>query len=272
MSGRTELAQTLRLEGDRTQFVMIGFRQPSQYKPRVLVVDDDPIFDGLVVDHLTEDDEYHVVSARSGEQALKILEQSSVDVLITDIKMPNKDGFELISHVRQEFPQISVIVVSGFGRPPWLDEAASTGSLQFLDKPVNFARLKKLLRKAAYDAVAVPGSPQSSQEKADVSMLRGQVAQFPVLDMIQICCIAERTGSVTLLRGARVGHIYLEDGEIVHAETDRQKGKDAFFEMCEWDDADFSFQNGVMAPSRTIRLNWESLVYLGIQRRTPKAA
>ena len=72
---------------------MLSLRPNDTYKPRVLVVDDDPLFDGLVVDHLNEADECRVLSARSGEQALKVLDQTSVDVLITDIKMPNKDGF-----------------------------------------------------------------------------------------------------------------------------------------------------------------------------------
>jgi len=251
---------------------MLGIRQKEEYKPRVLVVDDDPLFDGLVVDHLNEDDEYYVLSARSGEQALKVLEQTDVDVLVTDIKMPNKDGFELVTQIRNDHPNMSVIVISGYGRPKWLNRDDESGGIQFVEKPVNFTRLKKLLRKAVYDAVPVPANPTTPQEETDARMLAGQPAQFPILDMIQICCIAERTGCVTLRRNGSECHIHLDTGEIVHAESGATTGAEAFYELATWDDADFSFENTVEPPCKTIKKSWESLVYEGIQRRTLKAA
>ena len=250
---------------------MLNFRRQLDSKPRVLVVDDDPMFDGLVVDHLAEDNEYTVLSARSGEQALKILDQTDIDVLITDIKMPHTDGFELISRVRADLPNASVIVISGFGRPRWLDREDQAAGIQFLEKPVNFIRLKKLLRKAVYDAVPIPHDPQTSEEQMDARMLAGQAAQFPVLDMIQICCIAERTGCVTLRRDGRNGLIYLEQGEIVHAGVDALSGAEAFYELATWDDSDFTFENAIETPHKSISEAWESVVYEGIQRRALKA-
>lgn len=251
---------------------MLGLGQKNSYKPHVLVVDDDPLFDGLVVDHLTETGEYQVHSARSGEQALKILEQEDIEILITDIKMPNKDGFELVTEVRRDFPTMSVIVVSGFGKPKLFDREEDSAGILFLQKPINFARLKKALRKAVYDAVPVPDHPTTSGEKTDARMLAGQAAQFPILDMIQICCIAERTGNVKLRRGGLMSHIYLDQGEIVHAELGHLTGSEAFYELATWDDADFSFENAVRPPKKTILKAWESLVYEGIQRRALRAA
>lgn len=251
---------------------MLGLTRIKTQRPRVLVVDDDPLFDGLVVDHLSENNEYQVHSARSGEQALRILEQSDIDVLITDIKMPNKDGFELVTQVRRDHPTMSVIVVTAFGKPRLFDREDDTVGIVFLEKPVNFSRLKKALRKAVYDSVPVPESPASNEEKVDASMLAGQVAQFPVLDMIQICCIAERTGCITLQRGALTSRIYIESGEIVHAECGPLTGSEAFLELATWDDADFSFQNAVPPPKRSILKAWESLVYECIQRRSLKKA
>jgi CheY-like chemotaxis protein len=249
---------------------MLGFHHTEKQKPRILVVDDDPMFDGLVVDHLTEDGEYVVFSSRSGDQALKILEQTNVDVLITDIKMPNTDGFELVNHVRTEYPNLSVVVISGYGRPRWLDRGDDSDGIQFLEKPINFSRLKKVVRKAVYNAVPVPRDPHTTEERMDDSMLSGQAAQFPLLDMIQICCIAERTGCVTLRRGGSESRIFLDQGEIVHAEAGGLHGAEAFYELASWDDADFVFENTVPAPEKTIFKAWESLVYEGIQRRAAR--
>lgn len=245
---------------------MLGFLQNRKYKPRVLVVDDDPMFDGLVVDHLTEHGEYNVISARSGEQALKLLEQNDVDVLVTDIKMPNTDGFELVTRIRQDFPHMSVIVISGYGRPKWLERGEESGGIQFLEKPVNFNHLKKLLRKAVYEAVPVPREPSTPEEEVDARMHAGQAAQFPILDMIQICCIAERTGCVTLRRSNAEGQIYLDQGEIVHAECASGKGVEAFYELAKWSDADFSYENNVRPKTKSILKSWENLLYEGIRR------
>ena len=79
---------------------------------RVLVVDDDPRV--IHVSRLVlEDKGYEVRAASDGFEALVELRRSMPDVIISDLKMPNMSGFELLSVVRRRFPHIPVIAISG---------------------------------------------------------------------------------------------------------------------------------------------------------------
>jgi CheY-like chemotaxis protein len=83
-----------------------------KFKERILVVDDDP---GVleISKILLERAGYEVVPARDGFEALAIMRTVLPDVLISDLRMPNMSGFELLSVVRRRFPQVPVIAVSG---------------------------------------------------------------------------------------------------------------------------------------------------------------
>ena len=85
---------------------------PTGFAHRVLVVDDDPR--ALHVSRLVlEEKGYEVRTSTDGFEALVELRRSLPDVIISDLKMPNMSGFELLSIVRRRFPHIPVIAVSG---------------------------------------------------------------------------------------------------------------------------------------------------------------
>jgi|ERR1041385_8107223 CheY-like chemotaxis protein len=85
---------------------------PTGFSYRVLVVDDDPRV--LQVSRLIlEAKGYEVKTATDGFEALVELRRSLPDVIISDLKMPNMSGFELLSVVRRRFPHIPVIAISG---------------------------------------------------------------------------------------------------------------------------------------------------------------
>src|SRR2546430_2478635 len=79
---------------------------------------------------------YEVVSAPDGKEALKRFRAQAADLVITDLFMPNKYGFEMISELRKEFPKTSLIAMCG--RPPavqLLPLAQRLGAAEVLQKP-----------------------------------------------------------------------------------------------------------------------------------------
>lgn len=85
---------------------------PEGFPYRILVVDDEPIV--LQVSALVlRDHGYEVKTAADGFQALVELRRSPPDVIISDLRMPNMSGFELLSVIRHRFPHIPVIAISG---------------------------------------------------------------------------------------------------------------------------------------------------------------
>lgn len=87
----------------------------------LLVVDDEQAM-GQLANHILTSKGYHVITASDGEQALTVLREESVDLLLTDVIMPNMDGFQLAVQVKQLYPHIKIQMTSGF-----LDHRASGG-------------------------------------------------------------------------------------------------------------------------------------------------
>jgi CheY-like chemotaxis protein len=118
--------------------------------PRILVVDDNAEFGRILQAHLTAHG-HEVVAAKDGEQGLALIERESFDIVLTDILMPQRDGIEVLRQVKQRWPSLPVIAVSGGG---WikagdlLEMADRLGADRVLQKPV---RRDDLL--AAVDAV-----------------------------------------------------------------------------------------------------------------------
>ena len=104
----------------------------SKGPARVLVVDDETLVRMLAVDYL-ENAGFDVIEANDGAQALRLLSQDpGVQVLFTDVNMPGISGLELARQVHDRFPEMGLIVTSGYERP---SAAEMPDHSRFLRKP-----------------------------------------------------------------------------------------------------------------------------------------
>lgn len=114
----------------------------------ILVVDDNPDL-GLTLKMALELEGYKTELATTGTQALALQRQKPAEVVITDIFMPDSDGFELIATVRREYPQTRIVVMSGGSqrlKRDYLSSAELIGVDATLQKPFEIAELLKLLK------------------------------------------------------------------------------------------------------------------------------
>ena len=82
------------------------------------------------------DEPYHLLFAESGAEALKILAQQEVHILVTDMRMPEMTGLELLKIVKEQYPQIVRIVLSGYTQATTLLTAINQGEIfRFITKP-----------------------------------------------------------------------------------------------------------------------------------------
>lgn len=107
---------------------------------RLLVVDDESDI-CLFLKQLLEQEGYSVLTACSGKEALDLARQQTIDILITDIRMPGMDGIELIGKMSGLNRHIQSIVLTGHGDISTAIEAMKKGSLNYLKKPINFDEL-----------------------------------------------------------------------------------------------------------------------------------
>lgn len=102
---------------------------------RILVVDDEPAIREVIQEYLSMEG-YHVTTACDGVEAVEKIRQKEFDVVVTDLSMPNMDGFGLMRQAQQIQPLTSVIVLSGQGTFENAIEAVHRGAYDFVAKPV----------------------------------------------------------------------------------------------------------------------------------------
>lgn len=104
-------------------------------QPSVLLVDDEAEILDLYEGYL-ELMPVRILRAQDGDEAVAILDQTLPDVIVLDLKMPNMNGIELLSHVRRKFPDIPVIFVSGYSDRSDIINMLNMGAFAFMAKPV----------------------------------------------------------------------------------------------------------------------------------------
>ncbi|WP_434036082.1 sigma-54-dependent transcriptional regulator [Formosa sp. 4Alg 33] len=118
----------------------------SILKENILIVDDDVHILELLQRHL-QSLNYHTFKAISVREAVTILKDTKIDVLITDLKMPEVDGFELLKFTSEHYPHMAKLVITGF--PSIQDSLAviKSGAVEYLTKPFTKSELIEALNK-----------------------------------------------------------------------------------------------------------------------------
>lgn len=119
------------------------FKIPSY----TMIVDDEEDFVEMLSLRLKEIGE-NVVSAYSGRECLKKLEEEEIDVIVLDIKMPGMDGIETLQEIKRRYPLVEVIMLTGHGTIDTAVQGMKLGAYDFLFKPADFNELTDKLGKA----------------------------------------------------------------------------------------------------------------------------
>jgi DNA-binding NtrC family response regulator len=114
----------------------------------VLVVDDDRTGRETLVDALTEYG-YGVMSAATGPEALELLRQNEIDIVLTDLKMPGMDGLEVLTRAKKIRPDVFVILVTAFATVDTAIAAMKKGAYDYVMKPIDLRQLWVLLERAS---------------------------------------------------------------------------------------------------------------------------
>jgi two-component system nitrogen regulation response regulator NtrX len=106
----------------------------------ILIVDDEEsILKSLGA--ILKDEGYEVLTAESGEQALKIIEEELPSLVLLDIWLPGIDGIEVLKRIKADFPQVMVIMMSGHGTIETAVKATKLGAFDFIEKPLSLEKV-----------------------------------------------------------------------------------------------------------------------------------
>src|SRR5210317_889113 len=113
----------------------------------ILVVDDEPNY-LIVLSELLKEEGFEVLTAQSGEEGLKIVEDVDLDIVLTDMRMPGMDGWELLKSIKNYSKDLPVIMVTAFGEVEKAVVAMKAGAYNYLAKPFSNDELLVNIRKA----------------------------------------------------------------------------------------------------------------------------
>lgn len=179
--------------------------------------------------------------------ALERIRESPPEVLVTDVRMPQMSGIELLVAARAVAPALPVIVLTAYGSKDVLDAVRSRTNIAFLEKPVHFEELVQAVR----------------QLRAKAGGFSGAISVPQLPDLLQLYTLSMASGALTLRQVAAAGTIWFDRGDIVHAQCGSTAGAEAVFEMLAWQGGDFSFDRSARAPERTIDTAWQGLLLEG---------
>src|SRR5262245_61339717 len=117
---------------------------PNGEPLHVLVIDDDPAHAEVVAESLQRVG-YNCSVATSGVAGARQIEQGEFDVILTDLRMGDLDGMQIVRKAREHLPDAEAIVITGFGDVRTAVEAIKQGAAHYLLKPLDLAELRALV-------------------------------------------------------------------------------------------------------------------------------
>ena len=113
-------------------------------RKHILMVDDEKAILQSLSEGLALDEEFDVLTAENGKRALELFRTGlRIGLLITDLDMPEMNGFELLAHVRKNFPATPAIVLTGLITPKIKERLKAIGDYVCIEKPVGFRELRR---------------------------------------------------------------------------------------------------------------------------------
>ena len=219
----------------------------------VLLVDDDTeMLHALKTGFKKYLESFSVLLAEDGLQALMVLKQNIISLVVTDLKMPNMDGFELLAHIMQHFPDIPVIIITGYSTPEMEQLARKGGAVGYIAKPFLIENLARQIL--------------TTLRKESEGGTLHNISSGMFLQLIEM---EQKTCTIRLEEKAsgKKGILFFSDGELMNARVNNMQGEAAAHEIFSWDAVNLSIQNGCALKENKIRSDLQPLILEAMRRK-----
>ncbi len=244
-------------------------------KARILIVEDEPSVLNLFR-YLLTDGGYSVTTAQSGSEAMVKLSEG-FDLVLTDLKMEDMDGMEVLEKVQKRSPETAVIVVTGYATLDSAIEAMRRGADDYINKVESITKIlpsvEKVLKKRKLRQHFIETIKQQAVNEMVSTTVSGNLRDMSLTSIIQITCTDMKSAKLVLRQSDSIsggekqeGNIFFENGQIVHAAVGSRRGAEAVYELLGWAEGSFQMESNVVAPRQTIAVPWSRLLLEGVRR------
>jgi len=213
---------------------------------KVLVVDDDQGMLLSLKEGLSKYDEtFSILTAEDGISAVDELKNTTISLVVTDLKMPRMDGFSLLSHIMEHYPEIPVIIITGYSTPEMERLAREGGAIGYIAKPfMNDDLAKRIIT--------------TLRKEADGGTLHSVSSGI----FLQLMEMEGKTCTVRLVEkfSGKQGVLFFLDGQLLDARCDGVRGEEAAYEVFSWDDVSLSIQNACPQRERRIHRDLQAIL------------
>ena len=224
-------------------------------KQNILIVDDEKsLLESLKEGLKSYEEKWEIFTALNGKEALQILQQNTIDLVITDLKMPVMDGFELLGEMSKKFPETPVIVMSAYANEETIKSLEKYGIDIFLDKTFDIDTFYKKV-KSVFESVAY-------------GFMRG----INLISLLQLIALEKKTCTVIAIKSNKKAKIYFKNGELMDAETGNLKGVEAMFEILPWDNCILEIHNRCKLQTKNIPYDLHHLILEAMRIEDEKKA
>ncbi len=200
--------------------------QMSSDGKRILIVDDEKTLLHTFSNSLKAySSNLEIVTAENGLQAVDILRSLHVDLVVTDLKMPGMDGFQLLIHMKKHFPDMPVIVMTAVGSPEVADRLRSLGTVSYLEKPIN---IKDLALKIFQGFAAAS---------------EGRIFGVTLAGFLQLVVMEQKSCALKIRSGNKSGTLLIKNGDLIDAKTEDLSGEAAACDIVTWEDTEIRMGN-----------------------------
>lgn len=209
----------------------------------ILIVEDESILLDSLLDGLSSAlPNYRFEGAGSVEESYPLIEGGIPLLIISDVRLPGKDGIDFYLETNQKYPEVKFILMSAYEVPKSLDPQKSKNLLHFIQKPFELDEIIEIVKKVM----------QSSEFF--------RTKEVPLVDVLQIINFAKRTVTIAVENDDKTGRIFIEKGQILHAECGDHNGLIALNLISGWEGGKVKVEEKQEIPARTIQKTFQQIM------------
>lgn len=224
--------------------------------PSILILEDTRTVQNYIRDVLRPLEASHpILLARKLADAQHMASNARIALFIVDIGLPDGDGIDFLCEMSMLHPEARALIITSTPSDDCRERARRLGVLQFLAKPLE----RKVLFSAVQRLLAAPA--ESAREPGGFEATLGGLSP---LDIIQLKCLRRSTGALEFRDEHLFGRVWLDEGEIIHAECRMpgaaHSGLEAFQCIITWRTGNIRDLPNPLSGPRTIHIPWQQLI------------